>query len=55
MTKISLYVKETFVNGLGTWIVKSKRHVVAAGDLGPTETAGPMTPSERTARPPAGA
>jgi len=28
--------------GLGTWIVKSKRHVVAVGDLDATETAGPM-------------
>jgi len=33
--------------GLGTWIVKSKRHVVAVGDLDATETAGPMTSSER--------
>jgi hypothetical protein len=32
---------------LGTWIVKSTRHVVAAGDLDATETAGPMTPGER--------
>ncbi|MGH3177198.1 MAG: hypothetical protein ACRDPF_25420 [Streptosporangiaceae bacterium] len=34
-------------SGLGTWIVKSKRHVVAFGDLDATETAGPMTSSER--------
>ena len=33
--------------GLGTWIVKSTRHVVAVGDLDATETVGPMTPSER--------
>jgi hypothetical protein len=33
--------------GLGTWIVKSKRHVVAVGDLDATETVGPMTSSER--------
>ncbi|MGH3180052.1 MAG: hypothetical protein ACRDPF_40040 [Streptosporangiaceae bacterium] len=33
--------------GLGTWIVKSKRHGVAVGDLDATETAGPMTSSER--------
>jgi len=33
--------------GLGTWIVKSRRHVVAAGDLDATETVGPMTSSER--------
>jgi len=32
--------------GLGTRIVKSRRHVVAAGDLDATETAGPMTPGE---------
>jgi len=32
--------------GLGTWIVKSKRHVVAVGDLDATETAGPMRSSE---------
>jgi hypothetical protein len=32
---------------LGTWIVKSRRHVVAAGDLDATETAGSMTSSER--------
>ena len=31
---------------LGTWIVKSGRHVVAAGDLDATETAGSMTSSE---------
>lgn len=31
----------------GTWIVKSGRHVVAVGDLDATETAGPMTSSER--------
>jgi hypothetical protein len=28
-------------------IVTSKRHVVAVGDLGATETASPMTSSER--------
>jgi hypothetical protein len=28
-------------------IVKSKRHVVAAGDLDATEAAGPMTSSAR--------
>jgi hypothetical protein len=33
--------------GLGTWIVKSKRHVVAVGDLDATETVAPMTSSER--------
>jgi hypothetical protein len=33
--------------GLGTWIVKAKRHVVAVGDLDATETVGPMTSSER--------
>jgi hypothetical protein len=33
--------------GIGTRIVKSKRHVVAVGDLDATETAGPMTSSER--------
>jgi hypothetical protein len=33
--------------GLGTWIVKSTRHVVAVGDLDVTETVGPMTSSER--------
>jgi hypothetical protein len=33
--------------GLGTWIVKSRRQVVAVGDLDATETAGPMTSSER--------
>jgi hypothetical protein len=27
--------------------VKSRRHVVAVGDLDATETVGPMTPSER--------
>jgi len=32
---------------LGTRIVKSRRHVVAAGDPGATEIAGPMTPGER--------
>jgi hypothetical protein len=33
--------------GLGTSIVKSKWHVVAVGDLGATETVGPMASSER--------
>jgi hypothetical protein len=33
--------------GLGPWIVKFKRHVVAAGDLDAAETVGPMTSSER--------
>jgi hypothetical protein len=33
--------------GLSTWIVKSKRHVVAVGDLDATETVAPMTSSER--------
>jgi hypothetical protein len=33
--------------GLGTWIVKSRRHVVAVGDLDATETVDPMTSSER--------
>jgi len=33
--------------GLGTWIVKSKRHVVAVGDLDATETVGQITSSER--------
>jgi hypothetical protein len=32
---------------LGTWILKSRRRVVAAGDLDATEIVGLMTSSER--------
>jgi hypothetical protein len=40
---------------LGTWIVKSRRHVVAAGDLDATETVGPRLPSAPPAPAPSSA